>query len=716
MGMHLIDITDLAMTGMTGTILFAKSWWLQPDNLISFAKGIFGLGLVIFVHELGHFLVAKACGVKCEKFYVGFDVPIEIGPFKIPAALFKKQIGETEYGLGTIPLGGYVKMLGQHDNPALAAEEAEKAKVADEEGDYQMDPRSYLAKSVPQRMAIISAGVIMNLITAVLFAAMAYKMGLRNTPAVVGRTMPGDSAWQAGVRPGDHMVQLGKEGRRDEYLRFNDLRFSVIKKDENSFPMTVRRLDGTEHVVNVQPVSHKGEIDDTPKIGVYSASTNKFFENPFNDGSAANQSDLRNGDIIKEMIVDGADGVSAEIDGEINGHVAMKKLLLANRDKSITLVVDRKEDPKSKTSPAEELKLKLAPQPLRYLGFATEMGPIVAIQTGSPAETAGFQAGDVLLSIDGESISDPLLVESLLVAHVGKQTTFGVKRGDEELELSATVRAADMEGDVGRGGGPVAAEALGIAYQVTDKIASVVPGGPAESAGVQVGDIVTGFHLKMTEAAELEKKLQQTVEQPIKFGDERPDWGYASVGLQFAPKGTDAVVTFRRGTESIEKTMTPVDYPGQYEVMRGLRFEQLSRVKKAASVGDALRLGFRETKEGIEQVFVTLSRIGKLYKHMGGPGTILYAATAEASEGLPRLLGFLTLLSANLAVLNFLPIPVLDGGHMMFLLYEGIFGKPMNERIAFAATMAGLCLVLCLLVFMLGLDFFRFSGLLGMIV
>ena len=150
--------------------------------------------------------------------------------------------------------------------------------------------------------------------------------------------------------------------------------------------------------------------------------------------------------------------------------------------------------------------------------------------------------------------------------------------------------------------------------------------------------------------------------------------------------------------------------------MRGLGFEQLSRVKKAESLSDALRLGYRETKEGIEQVMVTLARMGKLYKHMGGPATIVYAATAEASEGLPRLLGFLTLLSANLAVLNFLPIPVLDGGHMMFLIYEGIFGKPMNERIAFAATMAGLCLVLCLLVFMLGLDFFRFSGLLGSIL
>ena len=83
-----------------------------------------GLGLVIFVHELGHFLVAKWCGVKCEKFYVGFDVPIKLGwggwGIRLPAALWRRQWGETEYGVGIIPLGGYVKMLGQDDNPAKA--------------------------------------------------------------------------------------------------------------------------------------------------------------------------------------------------------------------------------------------------------------------------------------------------------------------------------------------------------------------------------------------------------------------------------------------------------------------------------------------------------------------------------------------------------------------------------------------------------------------
>ena len=96
-----------------------------------------GLGFVIFVHELGHFLVAKACGVKCEKFYVGFDVPIRIGPLRLPRTLCKFQRGETEYGIGIIPLGGYVKMLGQDDNPANYQKEAERIRVANEGADAE---------------------------------------------------------------------------------------------------------------------------------------------------------------------------------------------------------------------------------------------------------------------------------------------------------------------------------------------------------------------------------------------------------------------------------------------------------------------------------------------------------------------------------------------------------------------------------------------------
>ena len=95
---------------------------------------------------------------------------------------------------------------------------------------------------------------------------------------------------------------------------------------------------------------------------------------------------------------------------------------------------------------------------------------------------------------------------------------------------------------------------------------------------------------------------------------------------------------------------------------------------------------------------------------MGGPITIVAAATSEASEGFPRLLLFLTLLSANLAVLNFLPIPVLDGGHMLFLAYEGIVGKPVNERIQMSLTLIGFSLLMCLMIFVFGLDISRLLG------
>ena len=115
----------------------------------------------------------------------------------------------------------------------------------------------------------------------------------------------------------------------------------------------------------------------------------------------------------------------------------------------------------------------------------------------------------------------------------------------------------------------------------------------------------------------------------------------------------------------------------------------------------------------IKQVFFTLKHIKEYFRHLGGPGTIAVVATSEASQGIPRLLTFLTLLSANLAVLNFLPIPVLDGGHMVFLMAEGIRGKPVDERWAFALTILGLSFILGLMVLVIGMDVYRFSGLAG---
>src|SRR4029079_17694728 len=112
--MHLIALMSLS----------DLSRWIRVIFKVSL-----GLGAVIFVHELGHFLVAKLCGVKCEKFMIGFD----IGGYKLG-----RRWGDTVYGIGILPLGGYVKMLGQDDDPAHIKEQMEKS---------QLDPNS--ADAVP---------------------------------------------------------------------------------------------------------------------------------------------------------------------------------------------------------------------------------------------------------------------------------------------------------------------------------------------------------------------------------------------------------------------------------------------------------------------------------------------------------------------------------------------------------------------------------------
>ena len=89
---------------------------------------------------------------------------------------------------------------------------------------------------------------------------------------------------------------------------------------------------------------------------------------------------------------------------------------------------------------------------------------------------------------------------------------------------------------------------------------------------------------------------------------------------------------------------------------------------------------------------------------LGGPIEIAKQAGKSAEEGLGRLLLFLTMLSANLAVINFLPIPVLDGGHMVFLMYELVRGKPPSENVVAALSYIGLILLLSLMLFVFGLD------------
>lgn len=688
-----------------GVYLIADlSWWLSVGNWISILKAVAGLGLVIFVHELGHFLVAKICGVKCEKFYVGFDVPIKIGPFRLPAALYKKQVGETEYGIGAIPLGGYVKMLGQDDNIKNAAAEAERIR----DDNNNLDPRSYPAKSVPKRMAIISAGVVMNIIFGVIFAACAYRMGVKYLPCNIGGTVAGDSAWRLSLQPGDKIIQIGKNGYRDEALRFGrDLRFAVaMSKDE--LDLVIRHRDGREQSVSLQP--RDSRASPFPTIGVIAATTTnvrKSADDVDRDSPFA-KSDLAEDDTIIAIITPhGRVDVANEID--------IRETLRRNDDVPLTFVVRRtslKAQDNSTQDAPQTVEVVVAPQPRRTLGLIMVPREITAIQMGSPADNAGLKAGDILVQVDGHPAGDLLALDDLLEEQAGQQVPLKIRRGEQLLDLTITPRVPPSAEVIVRhdGAGPLAISTLGVAVLSTSTIASISPDAPPAVHNLRVGDTILAAEIVPAAGSQLAAAdLLKRGLKPFEFSEELPNWVWFDELVQnhVIPSDVAVKLTFLRDSERQSMMVTFAESSERFVASRGIRLQPPTNIRYATTWIEAYHLGIREIKDGFTNVFFMLRTLRKNYKHIGGPLTIGIVATNEASEGLPRLLLFLTLLSANLAIINFLPIPVLDGGHMMFLMWEGVTGKPLNERAVLFLTMLGFGFVMSLMFIVIGMDIYR---------
>jgi regulator of sigma E protease len=145
---------------------------------------------------------------------------------------------------------------------------------------------------------------------------------------------------------------------------------------------------------------------------------------------------------------------------------------------------------------------------------------------------------------------------------------------------------------------------------------------------------------------------------------------------------------------------------------RGWDLEVVVDMHKAGGFGEAVQMGGAKTLDSALFFYRLLHSLGtgKVSPRMiSGPVGIVGMALAVARSGLGDFLLFLTLLSTQLAVINFLPIPVLDGGHMVLLAYEGIRGKPADERVQEIMTWIGLILLLALMVWAFGLDLTFFS-------
>jgi regulator of sigma E protease len=214
-----------------------------PHYLTTPVAFIVVLGILIFVHEFGHFIVARKLGVGVTKFSFGF------GP-----KLFGVRRGETEYLVSAIPLGGYVKLVGESDGDEVPVEQR---------------GRSFSHKPVAVKMAVVAAGPLGNLLFAVLVFWVVFLGGVPALTPKIGNVLPDSPAARAGLQAGDVVVRVGEE----TVSTWEELAARIKREGAGrELSLTVRR-DGSELNVKVAPEIREGksifgEKVQEPKIGI----------------------------------------------------------------------------------------------------------------------------------------------------------------------------------------------------------------------------------------------------------------------------------------------------------------------------------------------------------------------------------------------------------------------------------------------------------------
>ncbi len=673
-----------------------------------------GLGMVIFFHELGHYGVAKWCDVNVERFSIGH------GPI-----IWSKKWGETEYALSAIPFGGYVKMLGQDDmDPSQLSQE----EIAE-------DPRSYSAKTVGQRMGIISAGVIMNLITAAIFFTIAFGMGVKKPAPIVGAVTPGGPAWKAGILPGDTFTKF--DGT--EVTSFEEIIYGSALA---SGDVTIEGVhaDGTTFELLVHPDTSNSR----PQIGVGPSGSTKLAalfdpkDKPVKSGTAAAKAKpgFEQNDVIVKIG-----------DTEIKSFVQMQTILARQKDNIKKILVQRtivsdkvdKETGKKIKTTTEHL-MEVAPTPFRTIGLMVECGKINAIKKGSPAEAVGLKEGDKPIKIDGKDVGmvlNSLQLPDYFWEHRNEKVELIVRReekGSEAKEITLIFDPADKKKKLlDRPGwivatpfqdAPLSVPAAGFTFELVPTILKVQPDSPAAKAGILPNSrlVRLDFFVPEEEAKKINDD-KKTKEITYLFSKEKKkeivsthNYAIPFTAMQLLTKRHIRLTYSLEGKEkSVElvpqawKDASDPEAVWNYPKIGVIPANDLVTLLATGPVS-AMKMGGNYTRNSVINMYLTFANLGRgnlSVKEFSGPLGILTIAYKVTEQGTADFLLFLGILSINLAVINFLHIPVLDGGHMVFLIWEGVTRKKPSEAVINVATYCGMAFILGLMGLVIYLDVSR---------
>jgi regulator of sigma E protease len=304
---------------------------------------------------------------------------------------------------------------------------------------------------------------------------------------------------------------------------------------------------------------------------------------------------------------------------------------------------------------------------------------------------------------------DPLRLPDWFAERAGQKVQVRVKRDvkegnpvSEEVELVPDDRQGWIERPAA-GDCPLSVPAIGVAFHVLHHVVAVDENGPAAKAGIRKDDNLVSIQFIPEEGAP-----KTEGKETVTFEDKSRNWAHAFWLLQSYPL-RKVMIEFKSLGDDKPKTVEvlPEVAADWYLPMRGFTMKQLLKTRRADNIGEAISMGFGTARDELVNMWMTIRGLTSRRistKALGGPIRIFGTALHFTRLGLPDLMLFLGILSVSLAVLNFLPIPVLDGGHFMFLCWEGIRGKPPSDWVVVTATYIGFALVLTLMAWVMYMD------------
>jgi regulator of sigma E protease len=612
---------------------------MEFDSIWRSVLMVLGIGLVIFVHELGHFIAARLCGVRVETFSLGF------GP-----KLLGWRRGDTVYQLALLPIGGFVRMAGEE-------------RLANEDRPAPDDLR---AKTVGQRFFIYSGGVLMNVVFALLAMPLVLFLGVSFSAPVVGWVEPGSPAWHARVTPGARIVSVNDA----PIASFDFVEHEVALGASN--PAQVVVVDPGKSETRTHVITPRYRDD----IGIYTIGVRSGADR---DGaiavapdSAASEAGLSDEDRILSVACEAPE---LPLDQQL--------ALATAQGGPVELQVQREgQSPRTvRVTPATKPR-----EDRRMLGVGPSADRVKDLRASPLVEALGLRIGDRVLRINGQAVHRPLDLHLGLLRGSDATRVLVERAGAQvNLELRGLTRAEALE------------LANDIALEFAEREVAIYLLPNASVRGVlQDGDRI--LMVNGVSVAGWDEFL------PVVQGAAKDD---QSLLVKVARESADGSV------ETRELTVSPGPAT---DILYGFAQREAMYTYRASGALEALQVGVQANWKFARDTWSMVKRMlqGEVSsKNMGGIISIGVVSYSWSEHGVLKLLFFLCMLSINLAFINVLPIPLLDGGHLFFLVIEKLQGRPVSERVFGYSQVVGLVLILTLLVYVTYNDIMRWSSLLS---